>query len=223
MSDSRPPPVDTPVNSPAAVPPAAPLSKTRLKRDAQELQALGTRLVELPRERLQKLDLPERLREAVRDAQSMTRHEAKRRQMQYIGKLMRDIDPAAIRAQLGIWDGNSASEIARQHSIERWRVQLLASDAALTEFAARYPGCDTTQLRTLVRNAHREAAQGKPARSYRELFRVLRTITNEPRPDLSPDPQPDLPDDIAGAASARDGQEEDGARSGSGAPSATRS
>ncbi len=164
-----------------------PPSKTRLKKAAHDLQALGARLVELPKERLQGLGLPEALFDAVRECRSITRHEARRRQLQYIGRLMRDIDPANIEAQFSIWDGTSAAEVALQHSIERWRDRLMAEDAALTELAAAHPGCDTQQLRTLVRNARREYAQDKPPRSHRELFRVLRTIVTPRAADDSVD------------------------------------
>jgi len=160
-----------------------PPSKTRLKRDAHDLQVLGTRLVELPRDRLQMLDLPESLRDAVQAAQSINRNEARRRQMQYIGKLMRDIDPADIQAQFEIWDGTSATEVALQHAIERWRERLMEDETALTELATTYTGCDTQQLRTLVRNARREFAQKKPPRSHRELFRVLRTLISRQSAD----------------------------------------
>ena len=161
--------------------PALPLppSKTRMKQAAHDLQALGSRLVELPRDRLRQIDLPELLADALIEARSITRHEARRRQMQYIGKLMREIDPAPIQAQLAIWDGTSNAEIARQHALERWRTRLMDDEGAFTEYAGLHPGCDVQQLRTLVRNARREAAQNKPPRSYRELFRVLRSIETE--------------------------------------------
>jgi ribosome-associated protein len=159
---------------PVPLPPA--VSKTRLKKAAHDLQALGGRLVELPRDRLNAIDLPEALRDAIREAQSISKHEARRRQLQYIGRLMRGIDPSAIQAQLAIWDGTSAAEVALQHSIERWRERLMEDESALTELAATWPACDTQQLRTLVRNARREFAQKKPPRSHRELFRVLRSV-----------------------------------------------
>jgi len=173
-------------NDPPAVPNSAPghgpdpsasgagVSKTRRKRAAHDLQALGERLVGLSRDALDSLALPEPLHEAVREAQSMTRHEARRRQLQYIGRLMRDIDPSAIRERLAERDGTSAAAIARHHELERWRKRLMEGEAAFTEFAAAHPGCDLQQLRTLVRNAHREAELGQPPRSWRELFRVLR-------------------------------------------------
>ena len=159
-----------------------PPSKTRLKQAAHDLQALGARLVDLPKERLHGLGLPEALYEAVRECQSITRHEARRRQLQYIGRLMRDVNPENIEAQFSIWDGTSAAEVALQHSIERWRERLIADDSALTELADAHPGCDTQQLRTLMRNARREFAQKKPPRSHRELFRALRALIAPPIP-----------------------------------------
>jgi len=167
--------------------PPLPPSKTRLKQAAHDLQALGARLVDLPKERLQGLGLPEALFDAVRECQSITRHEARRRQLQYIGRLMRDVDPENIEAQFSIWDGTSAAEVALQHSIERWRERLMADDSALTELASEYPGIDTQQLRTLMRNARREFAQKKPPRSHRELFRMLRTIITPQAADDSID------------------------------------
>jgi ribosome-associated protein len=151
-------------------------SKTRRKQAAHDLQALGGRLVELPRERLNALDLPEELRAAIVAAQSMGPSEARRRQLQYIGKLMRGIDPADIQARLAVWDGSSAAEVALQHALERWRTRLMDDDSALTELATAYPGCDTQHLRTLMRSARREYAEKRPPRSYRELFRALRAI-----------------------------------------------
>jgi len=153
------------------------VSKTRRKRAAHDLQALGERLVGLSREALASLDLSDALREAVIAAQSITRHEARRRQMQYIGRLMRDIDSAAIRERIAERDGTSAAAVARHHALERWRARLMQDDRAFTAFAAEHPGCDLQQLRTLVRNAHREAELGRPPRSWRELFRALREAT----------------------------------------------
>jgi ribosome-associated protein len=150
------------------------VSKTRRKKDMHALQQLGVELVKLPAARLEKLDLPEALREAVSDARRFNAREALRRQMQYIGRLMRDVDAAHIAEQLAAWRGASDQETARQHQLERWREKLLASDEALTEWLAEHPGSDSQRLRTLIRNARQEAAQGKPPKSGRELFRLLR-------------------------------------------------
>ena len=104
-----------------------PISKTRRKQQMDELQVLGEQLVTLSPERLKKIDLPESLRDAVSAAQRMTRpDEARRRQMQYIGRLMRDTEVEPIRAALALLRGDSASETAKLHRLERWRTELLA-------------------------------------------------------------------------------------------------
>jgi ribosome-associated protein len=138
------------------------------------LQKLGVELVELSKERLATMALPETLLEAIRDAQRITAHEGRRRQMQYIGRLMRDIDPAPIQERLDAWRGQSKAEIARQHGMERLRDKLIADDTALTEFAQKHPNLDIQALRNLIRNARKESAEGRPPKSYREIFKVIR-------------------------------------------------
>jgi ribosome-associated protein len=149
-------------------------SKTQLKKQMHELQALGERLVALSASQLEEMDLPQPLRAAVDDAKRFTRHEARRRQMQYIGRLMRDIDPAPIREKLKIWDGVSQAHTARHHLVERWRDRLMHDDGALGELAKQRPGLDTQRLRSLIRSARDELAAGRPPRNHRELFRFLR-------------------------------------------------
>lgn len=149
-------------------------SKTRKKAQMHALQKLGVELVELSKERLASMQLPETLVEAIRDAQRITAHEGRRRQMQYIGRLMRDIDPAPIQERLDAWRGQSKAEIARQHGMERLRDKLIADDAALTEFAQKHPDVDLQALRNLIRNARKEATEGRPPKSYREIFKVIR-------------------------------------------------
>ena len=151
-----------------------PLSKTKKKEQMHALQKLGTELVELSRDKLAAMQLPEDLRDAVREAQRITAHEGRRRQMQYIGRLMRDIDPAPIQERLAAWRGQSKAEVARQHVLERWRERLVADDAALTEFAQLHPGVDLQELRNLIRNARKETAEARPPKSFREIFRVIR-------------------------------------------------
>ena len=141
-----------------------------------ELQALGVALVRLSDSQLEAIEIPEQLREALLEAKRIRSHEAKRRQMQYIGRLMRELDPAPIRARLAELEGNSAQATARHRRLEAWRERLLGDDAALTAFAAEYPRADLQVLRTLIRNARKEAALGKPPRAYRELFRVVKEI-----------------------------------------------
>ena len=152
------------------------VTKTRRKREMHELQALGADLARLSEAQLRSIELPEELREALLEAKRITSREAKRRQMQYVGRLMRALDPEPIRARLGEIEGSSARATARHRRLEAWRERLLGDDTALTQFAAEHPGADLQGLRTLIRNARKEAGEGKPPRAYRELFRVLREI-----------------------------------------------
>ncbi len=152
-----------------------PPSKSSRKRDMQALQDLGEQLVALSPERLKKVPLPENLHDAIRAAQGF-RMEARRRQLQYIGKLMRKVDPAPIQAQLEAFAGNSAVEIARMHRLERLREQLLEDEQTLGSIAETWPEADLQVLRTLRRNALKEREAGKPPKSFREIFRVLREL-----------------------------------------------
>ena len=152
------------------------VSKTRKKREMHELQALGAALAELSESQLKEMRLGEDLLEALLEAKRIRSHEAKRRQMQYIGRLMREVDPAPIRSRLAELEGSSAQATARHRRLETWRERLLGDDEALTAFAAEYPGADLQVLRTLIRNARKEAGLGRPPRAYRELFRVLKEI-----------------------------------------------
>ena len=151
-------------------------SKTQRKKDMHALQDLGAELVALTDQQLASIDLPERLHDAVQDARRMTKFEAKRRQMQYIGKIMRDIDPEPIRKRLAAWKSVSHAQTARLHAIERWRTRLLEEDRALTDLLREHPGADAVRLRQLVRGAHDERQAGRPPRSYRALFKLLNDI-----------------------------------------------
>lgn len=141
-----------------------------------DLQTLGAELVALSKDQLKKVDLPDDLRDAVRDAQRFTQHGAHRRQLQYIGKLMRSIDPAPIQAALDEINGISAAATARMHALERLRTRFLEDEAVLGEIAAAHPEADLQHLRQLRRNALKEQQQAKPPRAFRELFRVLREL-----------------------------------------------
>lgn len=158
----------------AADPSELPVSKSQRKREMTALQDLGAELVKLSADRLGKLDLPEFLREALLEARRLNSHGALRRQMQYIGKLMRNVDSAPIAEQLAAIRGESAAAKAEFHAIERWRDRLLRDDQALTAWLAAHPRGDAQHARQLIRNARRELAEGKPPKSSRELFRFLR-------------------------------------------------
>jgi ribosome-associated protein len=149
-------------------------SKTKRKQEMHALQALGMALVALPESQILSLEIAENLKLAVLEARRMKSHEAKRRQMQYIGKLMRNVDPEPIRERLAALEGHSAQASAQHRRLEALRERLVADDEALTEFAAAHPEADLQAVRALVRNARKEAKEGKPPRAYRELFRLLK-------------------------------------------------
>jgi len=154
-------------------------SKTQRKQQMEELQTLGEELVALSADRIKKIDIPDELRDAVREAQRMTRHdEAKRRQMQYIGKLMRNVEVEPIRAALALVRGESAGETAKLHRLERLRGELLADEKVASEIAQLYPTVDLQHLRSLRRAALKEQLQNKPPRSYRAIFQLLKELEN---------------------------------------------
>jgi len=153
-----------------------PISKSQHKRDMAALRDLGASLLDLPQARVDALPLSGKLADALRDARRITSHEARRRQVQYIGKLMREEDPEPIRAALAEAAGQSAAARARQKRLEQWRERLIKDDAALTEFAGENPSADVQVLRALIRNARKEIAGAHPPRAQRELFRVVREL-----------------------------------------------
>lgn len=152
------------------------VSKTRRKKDMHALQELGEELVALNKERLAQLDLPESLLDAVKEAKRITKFGALSRQMQYIGKLMRDVDPEPIRAKLAEWAGQSKELNAKFHRLESLRERLLENDSAFGEVAEQFPLADLQRLRTLIRNARQEKIANKPPKSSRALFKELRAL-----------------------------------------------
>jgi len=154
----------------------ATISKTQRKRTSLALQDLGKELTRLTAEQLAELELPERLLDAVLAAQRISKFGALRRQLQYIGRLMHDVEADAIAARLRTWQGVSREANAYLHRLERWRTRLLQDETALELLAQSYPDCDTQRLRQLVRSAQREALERKPPRSSRALLQELRRI-----------------------------------------------
>ncbi len=157
-------------------------SKSQRKRDMTALQELGERLVELSPEQLDSLPLEEFLRDAVDEARRITAHEGRRRQMQYVGRLMREVDPEPIRQALALFDGRSREHAMLEKLIERWRVRLMAEEGALSALEADYPDLDWTTLRELVTEARAEVARGRVPRRHREIFRELRRRITTPVP-----------------------------------------
>jgi ribosome-associated protein len=149
-------------------------SKTQRKKEMLALQDLGEELTGLNPEQLESLRLPEELLQAIQEAQRLTSFGARRRQLQYVGRLMREIDPTPIREKLAGWRGASRAHSAWLHKIELWRERLLSDELALEELKRTAPQADLQRLRTLIRNAHKEARENGPPRSFRALFRALR-------------------------------------------------
>ena len=152
------------------------VSKTQRKKQMLELQDLGKQLVELPDAQLAAMELEPALEQAVLEARRMKSHEAKRRQLQYIGRLMRDVDAAPIRERLAALSGSSARAAAAHRRLEALRERLLADDEALTQFAAEHPGIDVQKLRSLIRQVRHDRDAGRPPRGYRDLFRLLKDL-----------------------------------------------
>jgi ribosome-associated protein len=157
-----------------------PPSKTQLKAEADEKQALGEALLTLRADLMARLDLPDKLRDAIADARKITNFEGKRRQMQFIGKLMRPLDPEPIREAINEQLNGSADLTLALHLAEQWRDKLIADDAALGDWLEEHPGTDSQQLRALVRQARKDAKPEKPGeaprhgKSYREIFQLVR-------------------------------------------------
>ena len=155
-------------------------SRSQKKREVEALQDLGTLLVKLPDAQFKRIELPEDLKQAVAACRKITQNSALRRQKQYIGKLMRGVDPVPIQAQIDAFNGVSAEENAKLHRAEKWREQLISDNEALTLFLNSYPDTDATHLRQLIRNARDEAAHSKPPKAFREIFRVVREAMQKP-------------------------------------------
>lgn len=154
-------------------------SKSEMKRQSDALQKLGEQLIEAPRDRVKRVPMPEELRDAILMCQTITNHEGKRRQVQFVGKLMRSLDEeevGVIQRTIESWKGTSRAEAAALHALERRRDKLLADDKALTQLLEEHPQLDVQQLRTLIRNARKEQAEHKPPKAYREIFQILKDL-----------------------------------------------
>ena len=167
-------------------------TRTDLKKESAELQKLGEDLLNLATDPMAKLALPDRLVEAIAEAKRITNFEGKRRQMQFISKLMRQLSPEqieAIRAALQAQHMPSRQETALLHHAEKWRDQLIANDDAVGQWLNLHPATDSQQLRSLVRQARKDAKPEKPGeaprhgRAYREIFQLVREALDSPDAD----------------------------------------
>lgn len=151
------------------------ISKSQLKRESHALTDLGKELVELPQSKLEKIPMEENIREAVALARRISERGGRKRQLQYIGKLLRNTDAEPILAAVEALREEHLQANARMHRLEQWRDRLLAEgDSALAELLAQQPDADRQHLRQLLRNAQKEREQNKPPKSARELFKYLR-------------------------------------------------
>ena len=159
-----------------------PPSKTQLKAEADEMQALGEALLTLRADLMARLDLPDKLLDAIKDARKITNFEGKRRQMQFIGKLMRPLDPDPIREAINEQLNGSAQLTLALHLAEQWRDKLVADDEALQQWLVEYPDTDSQQMRALIRQARKDYKPEKPGeaprhgKSYREIFQMVKEM-----------------------------------------------
>ena len=152
-------------------------SKSQLKREAHAIRDLGAELIKLSQTQLGKIPLPHEIRTAVEQAQNIRQHGARRRQLQYIGKLLRRVDSEPIAEALAAIQSGAASEKRQHHWLEQTREALIAGDdIALDEVFARYPQAERQYLRRLIEKAQRERKQDRPPSASRELFRYLRDL-----------------------------------------------
>jgi ribosome-associated protein len=151
-------------------------SRNELKKHMQDLQELGEAVASLPTDRLDKLKIDERLRDAIDELRRTKSFEGKRRQVQYIGKLMKHEDPEPLREAVASYRVGSATDTLALHQAEYWRDQLLANDDALANWVKEYPATDVQQLRSLVRSARKEKLEPgeRHGRAYRDLFRMVK-------------------------------------------------
>lgn len=166
-----------------------PPSKTQLKAEADEKQALGEALLTLRADLMARLDLPDKLLDALKEAKRITNFEGRRRQMQFIGKLMRTLDMTPIRAAIDEQANGSADLTLALHLAEQWRDKLIASDDALSQWLTDYPETDSQQLRALIRQARKDIAKPETpgeaprhGKSYREIFQLVKlAMAEEPK------------------------------------------
>ena len=155
------------------------VSKSEIKRDAEDLKQLGEKLVNLTKANLTKVPLDDSLKDAIELAQRLQK-EARRRQLQYIGKFLRSIDAEPIREALEKIENKHNQQQAMLHKLEILRDELVAKgDVALTDLLNEHPSADRQQLRNLIRAAQKEKEQNKPSKAYREIYQILKTLILE--------------------------------------------
>ncbi|WP_295701081.1 ribosome biogenesis factor YjgA [Neisseria sp.] len=165
------------------------VSKTQMKKQMNDLQALGMELTKLSSDTLKKIGLDEDLFEAIATYKKITSNSALKRQAQFIGRLMRDTDPAPIEAYLAKLRGDNAAHNAFLQRVEQARTRLLVDDGAITQFMADFPQADAGKLRTLIRNTKKEQEQNKPPKNFRALFQEIKAVMEAGQSDASEEGQ----------------------------------
>ena len=165
------------------------VSKTQMKKQMNDLQALGMELTKLSSDTLKKIGLDEELFEAIATYKKITSNSALKRQAQFIGRLMRDTNPALIEAYLAKLRGDNTAHNAFLQRVEQARTRLLADDGAITQFMADFPQADAGKLRTLIRNTKKEQEQNKPPKNFRALFQEIKAVMEAGQSDASEEGQ----------------------------------
>ncbi|HFC8456724.1 TPA: ribosome biogenesis factor YjgA [Neisseria subflava] len=165
------------------------VSKTQIKKQMNDLQALGMELTKLSSDTLKKIGLDEELFEAIATYKKITSNSALKRQAQFIGRLMRDTDPAPIETYLAKLRGDNTAHNAFLQRVEQARTRLLADDGAITQFMADFPQADAGKLRTLIRNTKKEQEQNKPPKNFRALFQEIKAVMEAGQSDASEEGQ----------------------------------
>ena len=165
------------------------VSKTQMKKQMNDLQALGMELTKLSSDTLKKIGLDEELFEAIATYKKITSNSALKRQAQFIGRLMRDTDPAPIETYLAKLRGDNTAHNAFLQRVEQARTRLMADDGAITQFMADFPQADAGKLRTLIRNTKKEQEQNKPPKNFRALFQEIKAVMEADQSDVSEEGQ----------------------------------
>ncbi|MEH6624851.1 MAG: ribosome biogenesis factor YjgA [Motiliproteus sp.] len=154
-------------------------SRTQMKREVEALQELGKKLIDQKADVIDKLPLGDALMAALKEAKRIHQNEAKRRHLQYIGKLMRDVDIEEIFALIERQEAGTKAYVQHFHLLESWRDRLLKEDSEITAFLEAYPNGDRQHLRQMIRNAKREEKNNKPPASARKLFKYISELDKE--------------------------------------------
>lgn len=147
-------------------------SKTQLKKEADDVQTLGVEIAQLPKQKITSLSLPDDAKEAIIFYQHIKKNSAKRRQAQYIGKILRGLDLSQVNEELNVIKNISKLRIKLEHEAERWREKLITSPAALDEFINQYQP-DISNLNQTISNARKESLTDKKSKNYRNLYRLI--------------------------------------------------